>query len=107
MEILWVLVPAAENHDARRFHPPGDPPLSDSYVFPQRWTDMMDLVPRPGSISYASTGPGKATFQSSTGLKYHRFLILRASSSPAWPVRAVGGGLQRAVKTLQMVAKKW
>ncbi len=71
MEILWALAPAAENHDVRLITHPGGAAAVELLRLPQLWTDMMDLVPRPASLSYASTGPGKAAFQSSTGLKYH------------------------------------
>ena len=45
LEMLRALVPAAENHGVRLITHPGDPPLSNCYVSPQRWTDLMDLVP--------------------------------------------------------------
>ncbi len=47
LEMLRALVPAAESHDVRLITHPGDPPLSNCYVSPQRWTDLMDLVPSP------------------------------------------------------------
>lgn len=45
LEMLKELVPVAEHCNVRLITHPGDPPLSNCYVSPQRWTDMMDLVP--------------------------------------------------------------
>ncbi len=45
LELLRALVPVAENNNVKLITHPGDPPLSNAYVSPQRWTDLMDLVP--------------------------------------------------------------
>ena len=45
LEMLRELVPVAENHNVKLITHPGDPPLSNCYMSPQRWTDLMDLVP--------------------------------------------------------------
>ena len=45
LELLRALVPVAENHNVKLITHPGDPPLSNCYISPQRWTDLVDIVP--------------------------------------------------------------
>ncbi len=45
LELLRALVPVAEENNVKLITHPGDPPLSNAYVSPQRWTDLMYQVP--------------------------------------------------------------
>jgi mannonate dehydratase len=45
IELLKALVPVAEKYNVKLITHPSDPPLSNSHLSPQRWTDLMEAVP--------------------------------------------------------------